>query len=56
MLQIELVNQFKNWEIKKGRKYTDQSQQDAFPGDKGLAFAHESKKILGGGHKWVGGL
>lgn len=46
MLQIELVNQFKNWEIKKGRKYTDQSQQDAFPGDKGLAFAHESKKDI----------
>lgn len=43
---IELASQWKNWEIKKGRRYTQASQNEylarnSLSTDVGLAFAHE---------------
>lgn len=46
VISVELANQFKNWEIKRGRKYTDQSQQDIYSGDKGMQFAHLAKNDI----------
>lgn len=40
VINLELSNQFRDWEIIKGRRYTDRSQQDAYTGDKGMGFAH----------------
>lgn len=47
-VDIELANQFKNWDIVRGRKYTDQSQQNIYNGDKGMQFAHLAKNDI----KW----
>lgn len=41
-LNIELANQWRNWNIIKGRKFTGASQQLVFSGDKGMDFAHET--------------
>lgn len=43
-VKMELANQWKNWDIVKGRKYTDTSQQNVYSGDKGLAFAHTTNE------------
>jgi hypothetical protein len=51
VINLELASQFKNWEIKKGRKFT-QASQDAYTdrnslsADKGLAFAHETNESV----------
>jgi hypothetical protein len=51
VVNLELASQFKNWEIKKGRKFT-QASQDAYTdrnslsADKGLAFAHETNESV----------
>lgn len=51
MINLELASQFKNWEIKKGRKFTQASQDEyidrnSLTTDKGLAFAHESNESV----------
>ncbi len=46
VVDINLANQFKNWDIVRGRKYTDQSQQDIYNGDKGMQFAHLAKNDI----------
>lgn len=46
IINIELSNQFRDWEIVKGRRFTDKSQQDAYPGDLGMGFAHIDVKDL----------
>jgi len=48
-VDIELASQWKNWEIKKGRKFTQASQQEyldrnSYSADLGLEFAHETNK------------
>ena len=40
MLPMKSFKGTTRWEIIKGRRYTDRSQQDAYAGDKGMAFAH----------------
>ena len=47
VVNIEIASQWKNWDIKKGRKFTQASQDDytdrnSLSADKGLAFAHEA--------------
>lgn len=51
IVNIELASQFKNWEIKKGRKFTQASQDEftdrnSLSADKGLAFAHEANESV----------
>ena len=51
IVNIELASQFKNWEIKKGRKFTQASQDEfidrnSLGTDKGLAFAHETNESV----------
>ena len=46
-INIELASQWKNWEIKKGRRYTQASQNEyltknSLSTDVGLSFAHEA--------------
>ena len=48
-INIELASHFKNWDIKKGRRYTQASQEDfiarnSLSTDKGLEFAHQANK------------
>lgn len=43
-LNLQLANQWRNWEIIKGRKYTSVSQQKHYPNDLGLSFAHETNE------------
>jgi hypothetical protein len=50
-INLELANQFKNWEIRKGRKFTQASQDEytdrnSLSADKGLAFAHETNESV----------
>ena len=45
-VKLELANQWKNWDIIQGRKYTDTSQQDLYSGDKGLSFAHTTNEDI----------
>ena len=51
IINLELSNQFRDWEVARGRRYTDRSQQELHPGDKGMSFAHLTKKDL----KWSRG-
>lgn len=56
VVNVELSSQFKNWDIKKGRRYTQASQEDFITKkiadgelstgttDKGLEFAHQANK------------
>lgn len=46
VVEVELASHFRNWEIQRGRKYTDESQQSIFDGDKGMQFAHLAKNDL----------
>jgi len=39
-VNIGLANQWKNWNIIKGRKFTSTSQKSIYPNDKGLDAAH----------------
>ena len=48
IVDVQLANQFKNWDIVRGRKFTDQSQQNLYPGDKAMQFAHLAKNDI----KW----
>ena len=41
-VNLEIASHWKNWDIKKGRKYTQESQSDKFSGDLGLSFAHQT--------------
>ncbi|QDP47971.1 MAG: hypothetical protein Tp1100SUR763771_24 [Prokaryotic dsDNA virus sp.] len=48
ILQLNVSTQWSNWSLKKGRYYTDESQQNFSSGDLGLQFATEVKPNL----KW----
>jgi len=41
-INLELANQWRNWDIIKGRKFTSTSQEKKFPNDVGLEFASET--------------
>jgi hypothetical protein len=41
---LTCANHWANWNLKKGRHFTDESQQRAFSNDKGLEFAHITKQ------------
>lgn len=48
-IKIELASQFKNWDIKKGRRFTQASQdtyldKNSLGTDKGLSFAHTTSQ------------
>jgi hypothetical protein len=48
-IKIELASQFKNWDIKKGRRFTQSSQdsyleKNSLSTDKGLSFAHTTSE------------
>lgn len=40
---IVVANHWANWNLKKGRHFTDESQQQVYSGDKGLEFADQTK-------------
>jgi len=40
-VNLELANQWRNWDIVKGRKFTGESQKSVYANDKGLDQAHE---------------
>jgi len=42
-LTIRVASQFANWSLKKGRYYTNESQQEYSSGDLGLEYATETK-------------
>lgn len=46
IIELTLANHWSNWELTKGRHFTDESQQGAFSGDKGLEFAHINKQDI----------
>jgi hypothetical protein len=42
-IDVVLANQFANWNLKKGRHFTDESQQNVYSGDQGMEFSHLTK-------------
>tara|TARA_R100000353_G_scaffold53329_2_gene42635 strand:- start:478 stop:1029 length:552 start_codon:yes stop_codon:yes gene_type:complete len=40
---INVANHWANWNLKKGRHFTDESQQQVYSGDKGLEYADQTK-------------
>lgn len=40
---LVVANHWANWNLKKGRHFTDESQQQVFAGDKGLEYADQTK-------------
>ena len=43
-LTLTVASQWANWNLTKGRHFTDESQQDFSSGDKGMEFATQVKK------------
>lgn len=43
-IQIIVANHWSNWNLTKGRHFTDESQQRVHSGDKGLEYANQAKK------------
>ena len=43
VINVSVGNHWSNWNLTKGRHYTDESQQKEYSGDKGLEFAHVTK-------------
>lgn len=46
VINITLANHFSNWNLKKGRHFTDESQQNTYSGDKGMEFTHLTKQDI----------
>lgn len=42
-VSIVVANHWANWNLKKGRHFTDESQQQVYSGDKGLEYADQTK-------------
>jgi len=40
---INISNHWSNWNLKKGRHFSDESQQQVYSGDKGLEYADQTK-------------
>ena len=49
ILSIKVASQFANWSLKKGRYYTNESQQEYSSGDLGLQYASETKSDISWG-------
>jgi len=43
VINMTLANHWSNWNLAKGRFFTDESQQQIYSGDKGLGMAHATK-------------
>lgn len=43
-MQIKVASDYADWERTAGRRTTDASQQDIYPGDKGLEFASQVRR------------
>ena len=44
ILNIVIANHWSNWNLIKGRHFTDESQQQVYSGDKGLEYSNQAKK------------
>ena len=42
-IKLTVADHWSNWNLKKGRHFTDESQQQVFAGDKGLEYADQTK-------------
>lgn len=42
-ITLSIANQFSNWQLTKGRHFSDESQQQVYSGDKGLEYADQTK-------------
>lgn len=45
-ITLEVANHWANWNLTKGRHYTDESQQQVYSGDKGLEYADQTKEDI----------
>jgi hypothetical protein len=45
-LSMVVQNHWANWQLKKGRHFTDESQQHVFSGDKGFEYADQTKEDI----------
>lgn len=45
-LSMIVQNHWANWQLKKGRHFTDESQQHVFSGDKGFEYADQTKEDI----------
>lgn len=45
-ISISVANHWANWNLKKGRHFTDESQQNIFLNDKGLEYADQTKEDI----------
>ena len=45
-LSISVSNHWSNWNLKKGRHFTDESQQQIYSGDKGFEYADKTKEDI----------
>ena len=45
-LIVSVSNHFANWNLKKGRHFTDESQQQIYAGDKGFEYADQTKEDI----------
>jgi hypothetical protein len=45
-LSISVSNHWSNWNLKKGRHFTDESQQQIYSGDKGFEYADQTKEDI----------
>jgi len=43
IIDLTISNHWSNWNLTKGRHFTDESQQNIYAGDKGMEFAHVTK-------------
>ena len=43
-INVMVANHWSNWNLIKGRHFTDESQQQVHSGDKGLEYSNQSKK------------
>jgi hypothetical protein len=45
-VSISVANHWANWNLKKGRHFSDESQQNIYSGDKGLEYADQTKEDI----------
>ena len=45
-INLMVANHWANWNLTKGRHFTDESQQQVYSGDKGLEYADQTKEDI----------
>jgi len=45
-ITLNISNHWGNWQLTKGRHFTDESQQNVYSGDKGLEYADQTKQDI----------